>query len=87
MLKEQAVWDKAKPLKGRDPDKVRQDPYGNEIHRSQCGQNTPHGWTIDHITPKSRGGSNHIANLQAMYIAINHKMSDSSVKKSRYDQL
>ena len=86
MLKEQAVWDKAKPLKGRNPDNVRQDPYGNEIHRRQYGQETKHGWEIDHITPKSRGGSNHIANLQALQTDTNRTKGDSSVKRSRHNQ-
>ena len=86
MLKEQAVWDKAKPLKGQNPDNVRQDPYGNEIHRRQYGQETKHGWEIDHITPKSRGGSNHIANLQALQTDTNRTKGGSSVKRSRHNQ-
>ena len=87
MSKEQAVWDKAKPLKGRDSDKVRQDPYGNEIHRRQYGQETEHGWEIDHITPKSHGGSDRIKNLQALQTDTNRRIGDSLIKKSRHNQL
>ena len=87
MLKEQSVWEKAKPMKGRDSDKVRQDPYGNEIHRHQYGEATRYGWVIDYITPKSYGGSDHIKNLQAMKTSVNHRKGDSLVKKSRHNQL
>ena len=30
--KKGAVWSKAKPIRGKDQAKYRQDPYGNEMH-------------------------------------------------------
>ena len=56
MSTEQEVWNKAKQVRDRDPNQVRQDPYGNEIHRHEYGKDTRHGWVIDHILPKSQGG-------------------------------
>lgn len=32
------VWGKAKPVRGEDPDKYRQDPYGNKIRRDSFGK-------------------------------------------------
>ena len=83
---EQQVWDKAKPMKGRNPDKVRQDPYGNQIHRREYGKDTPHGWTVDHIKPVSRGGSKDIRNLQALQTSVNREKGNSLAKRSRHNQ-
>ena len=60
------VWSKAKKIRGEDPRKVRQDPYGNRIRKDRFGKRSPQGWEIDHIMPKSKGGSDHLRNLQAM---------------------
>ena len=80
------VWNKAKKIRGKDPKKIRQDPYGNEIHRNQYGKNTKYGWEIDHIKPESRGGSNNLQNLQALKTSVNRAKGDSLVKKSRHNQ-
>ena len=43
-----AVWDKAKKVRGENPDNVRQDSYGNMLRRDQFGRDTRQGWEIDH---------------------------------------
>lgn len=86
MTIEDDVWKKAKPKKGKDPDKVRQDPYKNEIHKSDYGKNTKYGWENDHIKPEARGGSDNLRNLQALKTSVNREKSDSLVKKSRHNQ-
>lgn len=80
------VWDKAKKVRGKDPAKYRQDPYGNEIYYDSFGKQSEKGWEVDHIKPKSRGGSDSVRNLQALKSEVNRKKSNSLVKKSRHNQ-
>ncbi|WP_425272587.1 HNH endonuclease [Polycladidibacter hongkongensis] len=44
------------------------------------------GWDLDHIKPKSRGGSDSTRNLQALNAPLNRSKGDSLVKKSRHSQ-
>jgi 5-methylcytosine-specific restriction endonuclease McrA len=81
-----AVWNRAKPLSGFNPQAVRQDPYGNKICYNSYGKNTSTGWSIDHIKPQSKGGSHDIRNLQALQHSTNISKSNSLVKKSRHNQ-
>lgn len=80
------VWGKAKEIPGKDPAKVRSDPYGNEIRYGQYGKNTTSGWEIDHITPSARGGSDALRNLQALKTSVNRQKGDSLQKKSRHSK-
>ena len=80
------VWDKAKKIRGENPNFVRKDPYGNRIRKSHFGRDTPEGWEVDHIKPQSKGGSDHIRNLQAMQTAKNRELGDSWRKRSRHKQ-
>ena len=80
------VWNKAKPIRGRNPARVRQDPYGNRLYKNRYGKTGRGGWELDHIRPKSRGGSDHIRNLQALKTEVNRGKGDSLVKKSRHTQ-
>lgn len=81
-----AVWDKAKEIPGRDPEMYRQDPYGNVMYRASYGQNSSMGWVVDHIKPKSRGGTDTLRNLQALNTKVNLTKGDSLVKKSRHSK-
>ena len=81
-----AVWNKAKKVRGENPDEVRQDPYGNTIRKNQFGQDTRQGWAIDHIKPESKGGSDALRNLQAMQKEKNRGLGDSLRKRSRHNQ-
>lgn len=78
------VWDKAKTVRGEDPEKVRQDPYGNKIRKDQFGGTGSQGWEIDHIKPESKGGSDHLRNLQALQTKKNRDLGDSTRKRTRH---
>jgi hypothetical protein len=69
-----AVWNKGKVIKGKDPTKYRNDAYHNEIHYSDHGTTTPYGWDIDHTIPKAKGGSNDISNLEPVHYSKNRSM-------------
>jgi 5-methylcytosine-specific restriction endonuclease McrA len=78
------AWNNAKKIRGKNPKQYRQDPYGNSMYRSAYGKNSDQGWEVDHIKPKSRGGSDATRNLQALNTKANREKSDSLVKKSRH---
>ena len=81
------LWNKATIIAGKDKNKVRKDVYEHIIHYNSYGKQTRYGWQIDHIKPKSKGGSDDILNLQALSSNINNKKSDSEVKKSRHSSI
>ena len=68
-----AVWSKATTIKNKNPDSHRIDPAGNKIHYNSYGKSSPQGWQIDHINPQSRGGSDHLRNLQPLQSTIDRK--------------
>ncbi|RLA40129.1 MAG: HNH endonuclease [Gammaproteobacteria bacterium] len=78
------VWNKARAVRGEDSNKVRQDPYGNKIRRDQFGGRGSQSWEIDHIKPESKGGSDHLRNLQAMQTKKNRELGDSTRKRTRH---
>ena len=78
------VFEKAKLVRGKDPKLYRQDPYGNIMYKHSHGKATRGGWDVDHIKPKSRGGSNSIVNLQALNASTNRRKGNTLVKKSRH---
>ena len=80
----QKVWELAKPVGGMDKDKYRKDVYGNIIYKASYGKDTIMGWTIDHIKPVSRGGSNDISNLQALATSKSSSLGETMKKKDRH---
>ncbi len=80
------VWDKADNIPGKDPDKYREDPYGNEMFYNSYGKDSPMGWQVDHIKPTSRGGSDHTVNLQALNSQVNREKGNSLKKRSRHSK-
>ena len=84
--KKELVWEKAKTIRGKDPAQYRQDPYRNKIRYASYGKKSPVGWEIDHIKPKSRGGSDNIRNLQALHWKANREKADRMNKKSRHSK-
>ena len=71
--KQNAVWKKASRIPGKNPKTHRKDRYGNPIFRNSYGKDSPMGWQMDHIIPKSKGGGDTISNLQALQTAANRK--------------
>ncbi|NPE28013.1 HNH endonuclease [Methanococcoides sp. SA1] len=80
------IWDKAKKVKGKDPAKYRKDPYGKTIYKASHGKDSTMGWDVDHIKPKSKGGSNSTQNLQALNTSINRSKGNDERKKSRHSK-
>jgi len=80
----EAVWRKAKCIKGKDPTEYRKCCQSNkEIRFSHHGKTTPYGWHIDHKIPKAKGGSDSIDNLQAVFYATNICMGASLASKPK----
>jgi len=83
---QEKAWDNAKKVRSKDPNLYRQDPYGNIMYKPYFGKNSLMGWEVDHIKPKSRGGSDSTRNLQALNTKVNKNKGDTLVKKSRHSK-
>ncbi|MGI9345262.1 MAG: HNH endonuclease [Gammaproteobacteria bacterium] len=66
-MKERVVWLHAETIPNKDPDQIRADAFGNEIHRDQYNKKNEYGWEVGHIKARALGGSDHIRNLQAVH--------------------
>ncbi len=77
------VWEKAKEMKGKDPDVWRKDTYGNKIRHGSYGTEGEFGWEIDHKIPKENGGSDSLRNLQPLQWEENREKSDKSHHKGK----
>ena len=53
------------------------DPWGRKIDRYEYGQKSLNGWSIDHVLPLSRGGSNELRNLQPLHWKSNKEKDDN----------
>ena len=82
----ETAWENAAKIRGKDPDKYRRDPAGNEIFKASYGKVTPMGWEVDHIKPTSRGGSDATVNLQALNTGVNRSKQASLVQASRHSK-
>ena len=61
------VWKKASPIEGKNPDIWRYDVAGVKIRFDDLKSATSrYAWNIDHIIPKTRGGSDELINLQPL---------------------
>jgi len=65
------IWNKGAKIRGKDADLYRKDIYGNEMYRSSYGKDTAMGWNVDHSKPTSKGGTDHLNNLQPMNSSAN----------------
>ena len=70
------VWDKATPIRGKNPEAWRKDPEGNVIRYGSYGTQGEYGWEIDHKKPRSKGGTDNIRNLQPLQWEENRAKSN-----------
>jgi 5-methylcytosine-specific restriction endonuclease McrA len=71
--KKDAVWNKGKTIRGKKHDLYRKDKLGNTIYYSSYGKNSEMGWEIDHSKPQSKGGTDHLNNLQPLNTKANRQ--------------
>ena len=79
----ETAWEKAKKVRGRNPNLWRKDELGNLIYKPAYGTEGERGWEIDHIRPKSKGGTDALDNLQALQTEANREKKDKLRKRSR----
>lgn len=77
--KKDQVWQKGKKVRGKNPDLYRKDKLGNILFYSSYGKTTEMGWEIDHSKPQSKGGSDHLNNLQPLNTKANRQKSDKKL--------
>ncbi|MCK4413805.1 MAG: HNH endonuclease [Candidatus Eisenbacteria sp.] len=68
------VWQKAQGVPGSRTQRV--DVCGATMERDQYGQQTAHGWEIDHVIPVSRHGTDDLDNLQPLHWRNNRSKGD-----------
>lgn len=78
--KKDKVWEKGAKIRGKDPNKYRKDKCGNIMYYGSYGKDTDMGWNIDHSKPKSKGGTDHLNNLNPM----NSKMNKSKGNNTNF---
>lgn len=71
------VWDKGNVIRGKNPDLYRMDLFGNIMYKPSYGKYSPMGWNIDHSKPQSKGGTDHLNNLQPMNSRANSSKNNS----------
>lgn len=70
------IFYKGKPIKGKNPETHRSDIYGNIMFKNSYGKNSSMAWDVDHSKPVSKGGTNHLNNLQPLNPTANKKKSN-----------
>lgn len=70
------VWEKATVVAGYNPSKWRKDFAGAWIGHDYYGMMGNFGWEIDHLRPIVFGGTDDIANLNALQWQNNRRKGD-----------
>ena len=81
--KAQHVWEKARRVKGKNPNLYRRDAQGNVIYKPAYNRDSPMGWQVDHIWPRSKGGSDARRNLQALQAGANKRKSNKTPRRAK----
>jgi hypothetical protein len=82
----EAVWQTAGTIAGKNPATHRVDASGTVIQRNQYGKpGSAASWEIDHMKPQSKGGSDHVCNLQALNTHDNRAFGNENEKPRRTD--
>ncbi|MCI0562396.1 MAG: HNH endonuclease [Nitrososphaera sp.] len=74
----QRVWEKAQYIDATNEQKgFRKDECGAWIRRGAYGdRNSQYGWEVDHIKPKTNGGTDALSNLRPLHWQNNAAKSD-----------
>lgn len=78
------VWEKAKPVPGENPGRIRMDKCGAKISRDRYGQEMDMGWEIDHIESLADGGDDEMENLQPLHWQNNRSKADNEDRPNQY---
>jgi hypothetical protein len=70
------IWEKGSAIRGKDPDLYRKDQLGNQMYKPSYSKTSEMGWNVDHSKPQSRGGTDHLNNLQPMNSRANSSKGD-----------
>jgi 5-methylcytosine-specific restriction endonuclease McrA len=74
----QTVWQGGRPIDGYDASVWRHDKCGAVMKYSEHGNtDSDHGWEIDHIIPRAKGGQTTTENLQPLNWKNNRAKGDS----------
>ncbi len=71
--KKDDVWEKGQPIRGKTKELYRKDKFGNTMYKPSYGKSSPMGWEIDHSKPQSKGGTDHLNNLQPLNTTTNRQ--------------
>ena len=75
------IWSKGKIESGYDPDQYRKDDCDAWIKYSDYGKTEDwYGWEVDHIIPKSQGGSDDNSNLRPLQWENNREKAAGRTK-------
>ncbi|MCL2606076.1 MAG: HNH endonuclease [Coriobacteriia bacterium] len=75
------AWEKAKPIRGQNPDVYRRDNAGNKIRKASYGTLGDYGWELDHKKPVSKGGSDKPQNIQPLHWKENRRKGNKYPNK------
>lgn len=72
------VWEKGTPVANQSPSTMRRDSCGALMLRNKYGAtDSEYGWEIDHVVPRSKGGTDLLGNLQPLQWENNRSKGDA----------